>query len=124
MALDVHKIVEAGIQQEILKAIQDAPEYINNLVEAALNQEVNEFGSKPEYGQQKIPYLEYIVGNQIRIFAGKSVKQWLEDNEEEIREMIIKRIKENDIGEKFADAVSKQMKDNWGIHVEFFKRRD
>ena len=122
--MEISELVKAGIQQEILKALNDAPEYINNLVDAALNQDVNDYGSKPSYGETKQPYLEYVVEQQLRVFAAQAIRAWLEDNESTIRASIINRMTQVDIAEAFADAVSKQIKDNWGISVQFERQRD
>ena len=65
-----------------------------------------------------------MVGEQLRVFAGKAVRSWLEENEDEIRAAIIERLNENDIAEAFADVVGKQVNDNWAINVEFYKRRE
>ena len=119
MTLKVDELVKAGIQTEILKALNDAPEYINMLVDSALNQEVDDYGGKPSYSSSKKPYLEYVVGEQLRIFTGTAVRQWLEDNEPTIRAAIVERLVKVDIAEAFADAVAKQINDNWGINVYF-----
>ena len=121
--MEIEKVVQAGIQQEIIRALNDAPEYIDALVKAAMNQEVNEYGGKPSYGERKTPYLEYVVGEQLRVFAGKAVRQWLTDNEDAIRASIVQRVGKLDIANAFADAVSKQINDDWGMSVYFERKR-
>ena len=123
MSIDIETIVKAGIQQEILKALQDSPEYIESLIKSALNQEVNKYGDKPSYGEDKIPYLEYVVGAQLRSFAGKAVSTWLKENEDAIRAAIIERVSQSDIGESFADAVVGTIGNEWRINVSFERER-
>ena len=121
VAGQISDIVKASLQANILEGLKKTPEYIDELVQACLNQDVNQYGGKPEYRDRSIPYLEYLARNAIQNEARSIVLKWVEDNKSNIENMVIERFKQADIVKAFADKMLEVSTENWRIDINFVK---
>ena len=91
--MDIKELTRTLIQTEITKALSEAPEAINALVQAALAQEVDENGNKPDYhSKHKMPWLEWKVGQLIRTAATGAIQDAVKAKEDEIRALVSEKI--------------------------------
>lgn len=95
---EIGLLVSASIQARIIQAFHEAPEAIDKLVEAALGQEVNEHGHKPDsWSHNKMPYLEWLVGNTIRNIARAAVIGAVEERKADIETAVRKAVQSEDM---------------------------
>ena len=103
---EIGLLVNASIQAKIIQAFHEAPEAIDKLVEAALGQEVNEHGHKPDgYSRNKMPYLEWLVGHTIRNVARAAVIEAVKAREADIEAAVRKAVQADDM----VDALMKKI---------------
>ena len=73
-------MIKTTIQAQVVMALNSVPEAIDALVKAALSKPVDEkTGGIGGYGE-KVPYLDYIVGEQIRFAAREAVRKVLSEH--------------------------------------------
>jgi hypothetical protein len=119
MDTTVKNIIETTLKVEIVKAFNSVPEAIEKLVEAALGQEVGEEGGPSKYGGTKMPFLDWLVGDQIRRAAALAVREVVKEREGEIREAVRAKLSTSDIIDEFTKHVLKTASDDWRISVKF-----
>lgn len=92
MTDDVTKqIIETHIKARIVAALeQDAGAFIEKLVAAALSKPVNEYGFEPKYSETKMPYIDWLVGSEIRAAAQHALQRMMIDRREEIEAAVVK----------------------------------
>ncbi len=119
---EISALVKASIEAKILEAFKQTPEYIDALVSAALNQEVNEHGGKPDgYGRHKMPYLTWLVGDQIRAVARAAVIEHIQRMDSQIREAVQQRLTAGDLVDAFAKSIIGATNHDWKVNVQFGK---
>lgn len=117
---NIKDIVETTLKAEIVKALNAAPEAIEKLVKAALYYEVNERGGEPSYHSQKrMPYLDYLVGDEIRMAARLAVQQVIEENKSLIHDAVKKCMSADDMVDSFAKHIIKSADEEWRININF-----
>jgi hypothetical protein len=118
---DIEALLKATIQTKVIEAFNSTPEMVEKLVAAALSKEVNEHGQKPGgYGDKKMPYMEWLVGDEIRKAVCKCVHEYVQSHEEEIKERVQAAMVSSDfmkpVAEVMADVLSKSY--NWTIDLK------
>lgn len=122
---DIEKLVKASIQTKIVEAFNETPGMIDKLVEAALNKEVDEHGGKPGYGaRERMPYLEYLVGNEIRLAAHRAVQEYVESRKDEIAQKVVHAMQSAEFGSSIAEAVSNVLQGAYRWNFELNLERD
>jgi hypothetical protein len=120
MTMDVKAIIETTLKAEIVKALSAAPEAIEALVKAALEHPVTSYGGKPDsYSRGTMPYLDWLVGEQIRNAARAAVQDVVKANEAAIHEAVRKRMSSDTIVDEFARHLVKLANDDWRVTVQF-----
>lgn len=120
MDVDVKALVQASIQTKIIEAFNETPEAIDQLVQAALKKEVDEHGNEPRYNSNKrMPYLEYLVGENIRNFATKAVLEAVRAREDDVCSAVKKALSTDDVVVAFAKSIVDATAKNWAIDVIF-----
>lgn len=121
----IKSLVETTLQTQIVKAFHEAPEAIDKLVLAALSQEVNEYGGKPDYhSRDKMPYLQYLVGDTIRGIAHQSVKTTIEERKGEIEEVVRSKIKSEDLVNAFMEKLLGVLNEDWRVKINFANEKE
>lgn len=119
---EISALVKASIETKILEAFRSAPEYIDDLVSSALNKEVNEYGGSPGYHDRcKMPYLTWLVGDQIRRVAHDAVKEHVSTLAPQITEAVRSRLQAADIVDSFTKTIIGTTDNDWKIDVSFKK---
>lgn len=121
MSMDnINAIIETTLKAEIIKALNAAPEAIEKLVKAALELPVNEHGSKPDqWTRTTMPYLDWLVGDEIRRAARMAVQEVVKANEPEIHAAVKRRMSADTIVDAFAKHLVKTADEDWKIEVKF-----
>ena len=123
----VKPILEKQIQAAILANIGNPEELITKVVSLALRQKVNCEGKIDSYSSHNTyDYLEIITGKAIREAAQESLKNWLEENAQLVKAMVIQEMnkpeRQNSLVKAFADAVEQSFACSWrfncDIHLE------
>lgn len=117
---DVSAIVKASIEARILEAFRSTPEYIDELVKACLNQEVDGYGGKPEYhSRERIPYLTWTVRNALQQVARNAVQEHIKEMEPQIKNAVRERLQAADVVDAFSRKLLSSMGQSWAISVSF-----
>lgn len=117
----IEEMVRASIEMKILEAFKaDESELIDQLVQAALRKEVNEHGSEPNYNsRQRMPFLEYLVGETIRNAATSCIRKLVDERMPEIEESIKRQMENADWASAFVKVATKVMEDSYRMNVTF-----
>lgn len=125
MASELDMMVKTLIETQVIQALNSAPEAIDKLVKAALAKPVdrngNEEGSRSYsgYSGNTMPYLEWMVGNEIRsaarVAAAKVIQERMPSIEDEVRKGLS--------SESIVAAITKSLigtaEQEWRINVVF-----
>lgn len=122
MSGNVREMVRTIIQTQVVQALNDAPEAIEKLVKAALSEKVDQHGKPSGYGN--IPYLDWMVGDEIRSAARRAVVTVLQEKAVDIEAAVRAALAEEDIAKAVAKAVVDSAERSWSISVKFESERD
>lgn len=120
MAADqnVSELVKAIIQTQVIQALNNAPDAVEKLVKSALEKPVDAKGVSGSYGST-MPYLDFIVGEEIRHAAESAVRKIIQDKahliEESVRAGLTTDTVVAAVTKSFVDAA----KEDWRIKVSF-----
>ena len=121
---DIEALLKTTIQMKVVEAFNQAPEMIDKLVEAAISKEVDEHGGKPSgYGSKKLPYMEWLVGEEIRKAITSAVKEYVQQNKEAIDARVKKAMEDADLVTPITKMLSTVMtcEYNWNINLDVKK---
>ncbi|MCP5007865.1 MAG: hypothetical protein GY941_28605 [Planctomycetes bacterium] len=127
MSDDIEALLKASIQTKVIEALNSTPDMIEKLVEAAFHKPVNEHGEKPDRGgwgnETKMPYLEWLIGNEIRNAACSIVREYVADHQETIRKKIHEAIEGGDFASPIIKFFDKSMQDDfrWTFDMNLIK---
>jgi hypothetical protein len=118
---DVKDIVKTLLEVQILRALKESPETIDLMIKAALSKPVDRITGKLEgYSSDRIPYLEYMVGEEIRHAAKTAVHKLIG---EEYTPIIEQKIRDGLQADAIVDAMTKSFvaasHQDWRITVNF-----
>lgn len=124
--MDVKAVIETTLKAEIVKALNAAPDAIEKLVTAAISAEVGDRSGnmKPEYYEKKVPYLDFLIGEEVRRAAESAVKEVFASRAEEIKAAVKKRFSADDIVDGFARHLIEVGNQDWRIDVKFKSDKD
>lgn len=121
--------IKTLIETQVIQALNSAPEAIEKLVKAALSKPVdrngNDEGSRNfSYGGEKMPYLDWMVGQEVRdaarTAAATVIKEMMPNIEAEVRKGLS--------AESVVAAVTKSLigtaDQEWRISVKFEAEKD
>lgn len=98
METDIEKLLKTTIQAKVVEAFNAAPEVIEKLIQAAFAKPVNEQGCQPSgYHDRKMPYLEWLVGDEIRKAARECVASYIQEHREQIHAKIREALQSADL---------------------------
>lgn len=121
MSDSTSEMVKAMIQTQIVAALNSAPEMINKLVQAALSKPIDpKTGRQPEYSHNaSLPYLDFIVGEEIRTAARAAVIKIVKESEARVEEQVRKALEGADIVSAVTKAFVKSVDEGWRINMNF-----
>jgi len=112
------ELTQALIQTQVLAALKDAPEYLDDLVRSAMETEVNEYGGKPDfYTNSKMPWLEWCVRDALETATRKAVLETVSELEPSIKKSVKKALTADDIVSSFVKEILANTAD-YKINVE------
>ena len=115
---DITEIVKALIEAQVIQALNSAPDAIEKLVKAALSRPVGNDGRFDGYGN-KMPYLDYMVGEEIRSAARNAIRtimlEFQPRIEAEVRKGLTSETVVAAVTKSFVDAAAQ----DWRIDVKF-----
>lgn len=115
MSDNIQEILNAAIQAKVIEALNDNDEAINKLVLASLSVNVDNFGEVSKSGwDNKTPYLEWLVGREIRRAAALAVEKYVTDNIDQIHAKIeAALLADGEISKTIAATFSDAIKQTW-----------
>lgn len=119
----IETIVKTLIQTEIVKALNNAPEAIEKLVQAALSRPVDYAGKVDGYGA-KTPYLDYLIGNEIRHAAEAAVRKVVAEHSDKIEAHVREGLSAESVVSAMTKAILRTTSEDWRIFVSFEKDKD
>ncbi len=129
MSDDIEALLKASIQTKVIEALNSTPDMIEKLVEAAFHKPVNEQGLKPSgFGRdsKEMPYMEWLIGNEIRNAARSIVREYVANHQETIRKKIHEAIEGGDFASPIIKFFDKSMQDEfrWTFDLNLVKDTD
>lgn len=120
MSVEIDKLVKAALEAKIIEAFKTAPEAIDALVSACLEQSVNEYGGKPDYhSRETMPYLTFLARDVIRDVAKTAVREHIDSIRDRIRDGVKAKLTEDLIVDSFTKAILSSIADTWDVKIEF-----
>ncbi|MCW0979398.1 hypothetical protein OK142_01135 [Agrobacterium sp. BT-220-3] len=117
---EIEALVQTTLQAQIIRAFKDAPEAIDALVKSALEMEVDQHGGKPDYhSRQKMPYLAWLVGDQIRNLARAAVIEAVDARREEIKSAVLKAVSAEKLVEGLTETILGTMSESYRMTINF-----
>jgi len=117
MDAEIHNLTKTLIQTKILEAFKEQPEYIDSLVQAALQQEVNQYGGKPDFRDKTMPFLTYLVRDQIHRLARESIQEVVAEEQPRLKESIREQLVNGALSDGLLAAVVDAVKQEWRLTV-------
>ena len=110
----VKPIIEKQIQSAILSNIGNPEELISRTVSLAFKQKVNNSGNISNYSSDnRYDFLEVLTGNAIRDAAKEALKQWISENTQLVKAVVINEMskpeRQNSLVAAFANAVENSL---------------
>lgn len=126
---DVNQLVKTIIETQIVQALNNAPEAIEALIKAAMSEPVDKNGNKEgsrefSFGSTKMPYLDWMVGQQIRNATHNAVVKVINEMLPDIESKVREKLSHDDVAKSFVEAVVKNVGQEWRIRVNFEAGRD
>lgn len=120
-ANNIKAIIETALKAEIVKALNSAPDAIEKLVTAAINHQVDKHSGSTERGYygDKVPYLDYLIGAEIRDAARDAVREVLASHKEAVKDAVKRRFSADDVVDSFAGYLVNAGSQDWNIKVIF-----
>jgi hypothetical protein len=119
----IETIVKTLIQTEVVKALNNAPDAIEKLVKAALSKPVDSSGKFDSYGSN-MPYLDYLVGNEIRAATTAAVRTVLAEHRAEIEQQVREGLKAESVVSAMTKAIVGAAEHDYLIKVSFETQKD
>ena len=117
---DIEALLKATIQAKVVEAFNSAPEVVEKLVTAALSKEVNEHGGKPDhYDKKKMPYMDWLVGDEIRKAVAACVHEYVEQHNDVIRQRVKAAMESAEFTKPMVDALADVLSKsyNWSVNL-------
>lgn len=114
MSDDIQEILNSAIKTKVVEAFNQTPDMIEKLVRAAFEKEVDQYGTKPTgYGAEKMPWIDWLVGDEIRNAAQEAVKDYMAEHKEAVQAKVKSAIENGDFGNQIGDTIARIMADEY-----------
>jgi hypothetical protein len=115
----IRALVKTTIEAQIVKALNEGPELIEKLVKAALAKEVDPHSGKTDGYGNRIPYIDYLVGHEIRFAAQAAVRKVVAEKADAIEAQVRAGLTDDKVVSAFAKAIVGATEKDWAIKVQF-----
>lgn len=113
-------MVKTLIETQVIQALNSAPEAIEKMVKAALSEPVDpKNGSRDSYSSNRVPYLEYMVGDEIRSAARSAVSKIIKEQTANIEAEVRKGLSAESIVAAITKSLVGTAEQDWRITVKF-----
>lgn len=122
---DIEALIKTTIQTKVIEAFNQAPEMVEKMIEAAFSKEVNQHGGKPDaWASDKMPWLEWLVGEQIRRAAQDVMKEYIQSNKHLIEDKVKRAVVGADFGVQIGGALGQVLAQdyNWTVELKVEKQ--
>lgn len=119
----IEAMVKGLIEAQVIQALNSAPEAIEKLVKSALSKPVCDNGRPDGYGS-KMPYLDYLVGEEIRMATRVAVQKVITEYAGVIEAKVREGLSSETVVAAFTNAIVGATKDEWRINVKFEAERE
>lgn len=120
---NIDALVKGIIETQVIQALNNAPDAIEKLVKAALSRPVDASGKYDGYGN-KMPYLDYMVGEEIRSAATAAVRKVILESSQLIEDEVRKGLSSETIVAAVVNSFVKTAEQDWRIDVKFEAKKD
>ena len=115
---EIAELTKSLIQSKIVEALNSKDDYIEQLVNAALNGEVNEYGRKPDgYRDRKMPWLQYAAESAIKTVIHEELGKFFERKRPEIREIVEKNLSNEKIVGGYVTAITNSIDNYFTLNI-------
>lgn len=117
---EIEALVKGMIQTQIIQVLNNAPDVVEKLVASALSKPVDSLTGSVDgrYGS-RVPYLDYIVGESIRVAARIAVEKVIQEQVPVIEAQVRAGLNSDSVTaavvKSFVDAAAQ----SWRINVKF-----
>jgi len=117
---EIKALVSASLHTKIIQAFNEAPEAIDMLVSAAISEEVNEHGERPDFhSKRRMPYLEWLVGETIRRIARDAVIETVENRRDEIKAAVSRAVTADSFVDGLTGKLLGTISEEWRVSITF-----
>lgn len=120
---DIQQMIKTTIETQVVLALNSVPEAIEKLVKAALSKPVDENGRFDGY-RGTMPYLDYLVGEEIRSAARGAVHKVIQEHVDSIEEEVRKVLSSDTVVAAVTKALVGAASEGWRIGVEVKTKQD
>ena len=115
---EIDAMVKGLIEAQIIQALNNAPEAIEKLVKSVLSKPVDSSGKFDGYGD-KMPYLDYMVGNEIRTAATNAARKVIQEHAAGIEAEVRKGLSSESVVAAITKSLIGAADQEWRINVSF-----
>jgi len=117
---NISETVKAMIQAQIIATLNSAPEAIEKLVKSALSLPVDKHSGDPnKYYGDRVPYIDYIVGEEIRTATRAAVKKVIMESVPLIEAEVRKGLTADSVVAALTKSFVEAAEQEWRIRVNF-----
>lgn len=110
--------IKTLLETTIIQALNNAPDAIENMVKAALAQPVDSSGDPKGYGT-KMPYLDFLVGVEIRTAARRAVEKVIQEKMPDIEAAVRAGLSSDSVVAAVTKSLVGAASEDWKIEVNF-----
>ncbi len=97
----------------VISALDDkAPALLAELVNKVLEREVNQYGAKPDYRDEKMTLLEQVARTQLEMIVAGCVRDWIAGKGDEIKSAVNAKLADGGMGDALVAALTKTLNDH------------
>lgn len=122
---NIQAMVKTIIEAQIIQALNEAPEAIDKLVKAALSKEVDGVSGKADgYYGNRTPYLDYLIGDEIRSATRSAVAKVIKELAPNIEGEVRKALTAETLVAAVAKSIVATAEQDWKISVKFESEKE
>jgi phage baseplate assembly protein W len=125
--MDTKELMTKIVQAEVVKALNSTESAIEILVQEALGKMVNarNGSERKEYGDTMVPFIDYAVGSNIRRATEDAVREVIQENHENIKNLVRSKLTDENVTDAFLKAITHTVTENrWMLKVVFASEKD